>query len=52
MTRPFNPAVLRYRVSVFIDLYRKSAESAEIALRCAARPRTGPRWKHAGGRPT
>ena len=33
MTRPFNPAVLRYRVSVFIDLYRKSAESA---LRCEA----------------
>ena len=28
MTRPFNPAVLRYRVSVFIDLYRKSAEIA------------------------
>ena len=28
MTRPFNPAVPRYRVPLFIDLYRKSAEIA------------------------
>ena len=42
MTRPFNPAVLRYRVSVFIDLYRKSAESAEIALLREATHRAAP----------
>jgi PAS domain S-box-containing protein len=42
MTRPFNPVVLRARVAVFIDLYRKSAELAlhhEAAHQAALRAR-------------
>jgi PAS domain S-box-containing protein len=30
MTKPFNPVVLRAKVSVFIDLFRKNAELARI----------------------
>jgi PAS domain S-box-containing protein len=30
MTKPFNPVVLRAKVTVFIDLYRKSAQLARI----------------------
>jgi PAS domain S-box-containing protein len=30
MTKPFNPVVLRAKVSVFIDLYRKSAQLARV----------------------
>ena len=30
MTKPFNPVVLRAKVAVFIDLYRKNAELARI----------------------
>ena len=30
LTKPFNPVVLRAKVSVFIDLYRKNAELARI----------------------
>jgi PAS domain S-box-containing protein len=42
ITRPFNPVVLRARVAVFIDLYRKSAALAvhhEAAHRAALRAR-------------
>jgi PAS domain S-box-containing protein len=37
MTKPFNPVVLRAKVSVFIDLFRKNAELARLASEQLAR---------------
>jgi PAS domain S-box-containing protein len=37
MTKPFNPLVLRAKVSVFIDLFRKNAELARLASEQLAR---------------